>query len=262
VAFVCLASALLVVENISGLRDRWAHAGRASVYLKPGADADAIRRIETALRATPGVATVRHVSSEEAREELIGAGDEAIRALPADAFPASLEVRLVDDTDQSRIGALEGTLGKLPEVESVETYENWTERLAGLLEGGVTAASLLALIVLTAVGSVVGSTMRLSLARRRTEVEVLKVVGATDGYVRRPFLIEGAAQGAIGASLAVALLFGLFLIMKVNLHSDLALLIGMTPRFLPWSMVTGMVAMGALLGLTAAHLSLRKLLSV
>ena len=204
VAFVCLASALLVVVNIHALQTRWAKAGRASVYLQASASPAQISIIEKALRGTPGVKNVRFVSSEAARAELTSrAEDELLSALPAEAFPASLEVMISDDADSSRVDALAANLAKLPAVETVETYQSWTQKLSGLLSGGVSAALLLAIVVLAAVVSVVGSTIRMALQRRSVEVEVLKVVGATDAYVRRPYVIEGAAQGAIGAFLAI-----------------------------------------------------------
>src|SRR6185437_3960143 len=90
-------------------------------------------------------------------------------------------------------------LRQLPAVDDVETYQAWTERLGRLIRGGVAAAALLALVVFASVLAVVGSTIRLALQRRRTEVEVLKLVGATDRFIKGPFLVEGMSQGAIGA---------------------------------------------------------------
>jgi cell division transport system permease protein len=263
VAFVCLASALLVVVNVAALRDRWAHSGRASVYLQEGADADAIRVLEQALRDTPGVSTVNFVSSNDARREVLGNGsDRLLASLPAEAFPASLEVSFKVDAGTERLEKLVQGLSVLPAVESVETYQDWSERLGRLLGGGVTAATLLALVVLAAVISVVGSTIRLSLQRRRMEVEVLKVIGATDHYVRRPFLIEGAVQGGVGALVALVILGVLYSIVSVHFSGELGTLVGMDPTFLPWHWVSLMVVLGAVLGVVAAHLSLRRLLLI
>src|SRR6201999_1307189 len=75
VAFVCLASALLVVVNVSHVRDRWASTGRASVYLKKGAEREQIATIERALRASAGVTDVKYVSSEDARHDMTGQSD-------------------------------------------------------------------------------------------------------------------------------------------------------------------------------------------
>ena len=124
------------------------------------------------------------------------------------------------------------------------------------------ASALLAAVVLAAVVSVVASTIRLTLQRRRIEVEVLKLVGATDEYVRRPFIIEGAVQGALGSLMAMGLVGALFLIVRSRFDAELGTLIGVTPAFLPWHVAFGMVVVGGLLGAVAAYGSLRKLLMV
>ena len=108
------------------------------------------------------------------------------------------------------------------------------------------------LIVLGAVVSVVSSRIRLTLQRRRIEVEVLKLVGATDGYVRKPFVIEGAAQGAIGAVLAMLLLGVLYAIVRGHFDGQLAVLLGTAPTFLPWPVALSMVLLGAGVGAGAA----------
>jgi cell division transport system permease protein len=263
VAFVCMAAALLVVVNVEVLRDAWARSGRASVYLKADASRDAATEIEQALRAVAKVRSVRYVSSEDARREILGGRTDPILAkLPSEAFPASLEVSLTDDASQSTVQKLADTLSGLPAIESVETYQSWTERLASLLRAGVVASALLAAVVLAAVVSVVASTIRLTLQRRRIEVEVLKLIGATDDYVRRPFIIEGAVQGALGSFLAVGLVGALFLIVRSRFDDELGALVGLTPSFLPWHTALGMIVVGATLGAVAAYGSLRKLLLV
>ncbi|HEX3598149.1 MAG TPA: permease-like cell division protein FtsX [Polyangiaceae bacterium] len=263
VAFVCMAAALLVVVNVQSLRDAWARSGRASIYLKPETTRDAAAEIETALRAAAKVRTVRYVSSDDARHEILdGRADAIVAKLPSEAFPASLEVSLTDDASQSVVQKIAETLSALPAVESVETYQSWTERLASVLRGGVLAAALLAAVVLAAVVSVVASTIRLTLQRRRLEVEVMKLIGATDEYVRRPFIIEGAVQGALGSLLAMGLVGALFLIVRSRFDAELGALVGITPSFLPWHVAAGMVLIGGALGAVAAYGSLRKLLLV
>jgi cell division transport system permease protein len=261
VAFVCLAAALLLVVNVGKIRARWAESGRASVYLRKNATAEQVGQIERALKQSEGVTSVRVVSSEDARRELLGlTNDPVLDALPTEAFPASLEVAIESAVATERLGKLSAQLASLPAVESVETYGAWSERLAALLSGGVSASLLLAGVVLAAVVSVVSSTIRMSLQRRRIEVEVMKLVGATDSYVRRPFVVEGAAQGGFGALFAILLLGVLFAIVQGHFDSNLSALLGATPVFLPWTVALGLVASGALLGAIAAYGSLRKLL--
>src|SRR6478735_4827799 len=260
VAFVCLAAALLLVVNVGQVRSRWAESGRASVYLRKNATAEQVSVIEKALKQSEGVSSVRIVSSEDARRELVGlTNDPVLDALPTEAFPASLEVAIESAVAGERLGKLASQLSALPAVESVETYGAWSDRLAALLTGGVSAALLLAGVVLAAVVSVVSSTIRMSLQRRRIEVEVMKLVGATDSYVRSPFVVEGAAQGGVGALLAIMLLGVLFAIVQSHFDSNLAALLGAAPVFLPWTAVLGLVLSGAVLGAAAAYGSLRKL---
>lgn len=263
VAFVCLAAALLVVTNIAAVRDRWSRAGRATIYLRDSATDAEIADLSRALTATAGVKKVRHVTNVEARREVVtDESDKVLASLPPSAFPASLEIGFMDDVTNDELTSITVKLRSLPAVETVETYQRWTERLSSLLGGGVTASACLAFIVLCAVVSVIASTMRLLMHRRRIEVEVLKLVGATDGFVRRPFIVEGAMQGAAGALAAVVLLGLLFMLMRERFDNELATLLGVAPSFLPWPVAFGMIALGAGLGAATAFLTLRKMVLV
>jgi cell division transport system permease protein len=272
VAFVCLGAALLVVTNLHAVEQRWAHAGRASVYLKDGATQDEVDALRLALVRVPGVTGVRYVSSGDARTEFgqaqlprpgdTGAASGPLAALPVEAFPASIEIDVAPDMPDADLAEMVAKMKTLPTVDDVETYQSWTERLSRLVRGGVAASALLALVVFAAVLAVVGSTMRMALQRRRTEVEVLKLVGATDGFVKKPFVVEGSVQGALGALGAIVLLAALFLLVRGRLDGELASLVGVSPSFLPWQVAVGMVALGAALGAAAALASLRKLVAV
>lgn len=265
VAFVCLGAALLVLTNLRAIEDRWAHAGRASIYLKDNAAAQDVEQLKSALAAVPIVTNVRYVSASQARAEFgqKEAGPRAeLAALPVEAFPASIEIEVKNDLTDSELGDVVNKLRQLPAVDDVETYQAWTERLGRLIRGGVAAAALLALVVFASVLAVVGSTIRLALQRRRTEVEVLKLVGATDGFIKGPFLVEGMSQGALGAAAAIALLGALFFVVRGRLDAELATLVGVEPSFLPWQAVLGMIAVGMLLGVFAALLGLRRLVTV
>lgn len=263
VAFVCLGSVLLGVTNIDAIRQRWASTGRVSVFLRPAVTPEAVADLERALRGTPDVTAVRLVSSGEARKELIASShDEIFEDLPEEAFPTSIELGVREAVEAERLAELSRQLTSLPVVESVETYQAWSERLGRLLMGGVTASLIMALVVFAAVVSVVSSTIRLSLARRRIEVEVLKLVGATDSYVRRPFVVEGATQGAVGAVLAVALLGALYGVVRGHFDGGLGTLLGVSPTFLSWFSICGLVLLGGLLGALSAYGSLRRLLQI
>lgn len=261
VAFVCLAATLLIWVNIDSVKERLSESGRASVYLKRGVQLETIQALRKALQGTAGVSKVEYLTPEAARSMVLGdSQDEALSRLPEEAFPASLEVTVSETNAEQRLSDLKKQLSVLPSVETVEIYEIWGERFRELLSGGLTAALLLIGVVLLAVVSVVGSTMRMALSRRSREVEVLKMVGATDSYVRGPFVVEGAVQGALGALLAVVLLFTLYLILKDAFDGALGTLIGFSPRFLPWSLAMALVILGGSIGAMSSYLSLRRLI--
>lgn len=263
VAFICLSASLLLVFNLAAVRDRWSRAGRATAYLRDDASEASVLEIARALGATEGVKQVRHLSSVEARREIIGEErNSSLAVLPASAFPASLEIHFAESAAPSEVERVALKLRALPPIESVETYQKWTDRLSELLGGGVTASICLAFVVLGAVASVIGSTMRLLLHRRRIEVEVLKLVGATDSFVRRPFVVEGAAQGAAGALLSLVVLGFLFLVVRSRFDRELEAFLGISPSFLPLWVSFGMVGLGAALGAATATLSLRKMVRV
>ena len=265
VAFVCLGAALLVLTNLRAIEERWAHAGRASIYLKDNAQPADVEALKHALTVVPGVIGVRYVSPAQARGEF-GAKEiqpkNELAALPVEAFPASIEIEVRPDVTDAELNDIVAKLKQLPAVDDVETYQAWTERLGRLIRGGVAAAALLAIVVFTSVLAVVGSTIRLALQRRRTEVEVLKLVGATNRFIKGPFLIEGMSQGALGATGAIGLLAALFFVVRGRLDAELATLVGVEPSFLPWYVAGGMVVVGMLLGLFAALLGLRRLVTV
>lgn len=265
VAFVCLGSSLLVVTNLRALEERWSRAGRASVYLKDQASQEDVETLRGAIGRVNGVTHVRYVSSGQARSDFsqndIGQKRDLL-GLPVEAFPASLEVDIRQDMTDGELKEMVSKLRQLPVIDDVETYQAWTERLSHLVRGGVLAALLLACVVFASVLAVVGSTIRLALQRRKTEVEVLRLVGATDRFIKGPFLIEGTFQGIVGAACALVLLACVFFLIRSKLDIEFVSLLGVEPTFLPWPVALGLLATGGVLGLGAAFLGLRRLVTV
>ena len=219
--------------------------------------------LATALSAVPGVTAVRYVSPSDARREVVADKTEAsLAALPAEAFPASLEIELGNAVSEVQVASMTEKLAKIGPVESIETYQRYTDKLKSLLHAGVAASLVLALVVLAAVVSVVASTVRLAMQRRKIEIEVLHLVGATEQYVRRPFVVEGCVQGAAGAAAAVLLLSIMYLVVREHVADVLRVMIGVPPTFLPWYAIAGLVMLGAAIGAVASHFSLKRMVTV
>lgn len=259
VAFLCLAFALLVVVNLSRLEQHWASIGKLTAFVVERTTESDAMQISRALKATPGVSSVRYVSSEVAKSEMLEhSATPLLESLPSAAFPAAIEIELDAGLGAERAREIASKLGQHPGIESVETYAHWTQRVSRFAEAANVLAGFLSLIVFLAVVTVVSSSTKLLLERRRHEVEVLRIVGATSEYVRRPFMVEGAMQGGLGAACAVAVTGALFMLFRVEFDEQVTVLLGMSPRFLPWFFTVGLVAVGAGLGSLASFLSLRK----
>src|SRR5207253_11178451 len=118
-------------------------------------------------------------------------------------LPASVEIRPRAPLAAPSLRVLAAELEQLPGVQEVEFGREWLDKLEALGRGLRAFAAGALVVVLGAALLVVANTIRLAVYARRDEIEIMKLVGATDGYVRAPFLMEGALQGLIGAALAL-----------------------------------------------------------
>lgn len=264
VAFLCLGTALLAIENLSELAARWGQSGRLTVYLRDGATADDVQGLRSVLEGLDEVEAVNHVTATEARTRFLehASIDAELGALPPEVFPASLEVGLIDNVPVQRSDAIAARVARFGVVDDVESYKGWFARLESLLAAGRGVASALALLVVVCVLAVVGNTIRLAVAGRRREIEVMKLCGATDSFVRGPFILEGAFQGALSVFLALALLLIGFVALRGSADETFAALTGVEIVFLGPAPVVLLLVGGAVVGAAGSAWSLRRYLGV
>lgn len=249
----------LAIQSVRGAAGGFASAVDVSVYFKQDVPLEKARQLAASLRQRSGIAEVKLISREEglaAFREQSGFG-EALDALGDNPLPHALDVRPTDDgADPARIESLRRYLAAWPEVELVQVDSEWVKRLAAMLDllrGIVTGAAVL---LGAGVLAIVGNTVRLEIHNRRAEIEVTKLVGGSNAFVRRPFLYTGLLYGVLGALVATLLvLLGLALLngpvgrLAATYGSDFRLL---TPG---WREVGLLVGSGALLGLVGAWLA-------
>jgi cell division transport system permease protein len=262
IAFFCLGATLVAMTNLSRIAERWGETARMTIFLRDGASPEDVTQLRMALEGVQGVATVAFVSSEAARTQFLAdsASSSGLVAIPADAFPASLEVTLSEGAAHAdRIAERVSTFSI---VEDVETYRGWFRQLESLMSAGRGAATGLAVIVLLSVLFVVGSTIRLSVTGRRKEIEVMKLCGASDSFVRGPFIVEGAVQGLVSALLAITILLALYLGLHDRVDGVFTTLAGVRTSFMPPLFALGVLALGGLIGAAGSAVSLRRYLTV
>lgn len=208
--FTCLVMAValslpmglsLLLSNVERLGGSWQRAAQISVYLNLDAGQAEGNRLREQIKAMPGVAEAEYVSNEQALKEFqkdSGLG-EALKELPSNPLPGVVVVT-PEEVDKPALEALRTRLSELPKVQQAQLDLVWVERLAAILKLGDRFVFGLTVLLVAALLLVIGNTIRLHIENRRVEIEVIKLVGGTDSYVRRPFLYMGALYG-IGAGL-------------------------------------------------------------
>jgi cell division transport system permease protein len=260
VVFACLATALVFVVNLQSLAHSWGDEGRVTVFLREDASSEDARAVVEALRTTEGVRDARELDPNELRSWLKGASsDHELEAWPAEWLPHAIELHLNGPELPVRARLLRQRLEALPTVDLVEDHVAAASRVAELLRGALFATAALAALVFGAVIAIVIATSRLVLERRRLEVEVMRLVGASEGFIRAPFLVEGFLQGFLGAVVGVGVVAAAFGSVRARFDGAVLALVGQAPTFLPLSVLFALLGIGALLGTGCAFFALRGL---
>ncbi len=261
--FVAVFATGLLAASLGGaerLLQQWAGEVQISVYLAPGSD------LEAAARAAREVAEGREVEAVPAATALrrlaASLGEEAkvLEGVGPGALPDAVEVR-APGISLAGARALAARLSAIPGAAEVDYGNAWLERLERFVARGKIAALVLfgALAVATAV--LVSNTLRLAVFARRDEIEIMKLVGATDGFVSAPFLIEGLLQGVLGASVAVLALLALHALLVPRLAAAVAIAGGLRlADTLPPPLVLALVLGGGAVGLLGSALSVARTL--
>jgi cell division transport system permease protein len=209
VVFLLVTAAALLAHNLTRLTERLEAGLSVVAYLRDEASPGEVAGLAARLEGLPQTASVRHVTREAALADFrarLGAQAELLEALGDNPLPASLEVELRPEARHPEgVRALAAAARGQPGVEEVQYGEAWLDSFHEALEVLGLVGWALAGLVLFAALLIVSNTVRLSVFARQEEIHILKLVGATDRFVKVPFYLEGAGLGALGAGLGVGL---------------------------------------------------------
>jgi cell division transport system permease protein len=198
IALALPAGGYALLESLRPAGARLALEPRIALFLEPQArraDAEALGR---RLRADRRIASVRFIPREEALKEMnaVQGLSEVISALGRNPLPDAFVVTSSED--------LAGELAKLPGVAHVQADAVWARRLAAIAAIAQLGLWVLAALLGAALVAVTFNTIRLQILTQRDEIEVSKLIGATDAFIRRPFYYLGLLQGLVGGAVALA----------------------------------------------------------
>jgi cell division transport system permease protein len=257
IALALPAGLRVLVNNADVLSASWESVADFTVYLAPDTSDERAAELAAQIEARGDVTRVELITRDDALEDFrrsSGFGD-ALDALDTNPLPHTLVVRPSSE-DLANIEALKTHLEGLTETDLVQLDTEWVARLRAMLELGRRFVDIVSVLLGVAVLVVIGNTIRLEINNRHEEIVVMKLVGGSDGFIRRPFLYTGLWYGLLGACGAAALI-GVTLLLLGRPVAELAALYGsgFTLSGLGFGQLGLLLGGGAVLGLVGAALA-------
>lgn len=259
IAIALPAGLYLLVDNMRTLTGNWDGGSSISLFLQQSLSDAQAEQVRDVIALRDDVAEARLISRQEALAEfrLRSGFGEALDLLEHNPLPAVILVKPARAASApAATGRLADTLGRYREIDMVRVDLQWVRRLEAIsrtLERGIL---ILAGMLAAAVLLIVGNTIRLEIQHRQPEIEVIKLVGGTDGFIRRPFLYEGLWYGLLGGLIALLLvLLGLALMQGPVQHLAGLYQSGFSLEMFRSGVFTAILLGSPLLGLAGAWLA-------
>lgn len=259
ISILLFAAFVLLSVNFSNWVEGWEKSLSMSVYLKDGTDDQARQKIKTAIERLPGAEIKGYISKKRALqdlEETLGSQAGLLEGLTKNPLPASYEVVFRNKSlKREDLRKIKESLEKVEGVDEVQYSEQWIEEFEGLVYMTKILGTIIGGLLCVAVLFIVTNTIKLAIYSRQAEIEIYKLVGATDWFVKTPFLIEGAIQGLMGAAVALAILFlaySLFTVRTIELFG----LPVMDIIFLTYTHIALILFLGLVLGLLGSFVAI------
>ena len=248
----------VLLTNVSAISYSWEGSLQASLFLKDSVSQERGRELARIIQDRRSVTSASYISREQSLaefRELSGFG-EALDLLADNPLPAVIVVRPKRELGQAEVSRLLDELARLPEVEVAKLDQKWLERLYAILAIVERGVLILSALLALAVVVTVGNTIRLDIENRRDEIVVMKLIGAPDGFIRRPFLYTGLWYGVFGGLIAWVLVDGALRALAgpaqklAGLYESSFRLVGIT-----WESGLAVLAAGVVLGVLGSGLT-------
>jgi len=265
VSLLIFGTFLLLFVNLDTWIQGWGHSLTMSVYLEDGIDDTQIEKVGAFIKDLPGAKIERFISKDDALRDLKGAfGSQAglLNGLLKNPLPASFEV-VFKESKTKRPGpeSMKRDLEGLKGVTEVQYSEEWLKRFEGLMRMVRLVGFIIGGLLCMGILFIVTNTIKLTIYSRREEIEILKLVGATDWFVKTPFLLEGVIQGILSGILALLALFSGYLLLSTKKMYFLGLAV-LDFAFLPREYAISIILMSMLLGLVGSFIAVGRFFEV
>lgn len=253
----------LFFNNATELLDAWQKGIRIIVYMKDDVPESQRAELKESIQQLNGVSVIEFVSKDDAYQDLqqkIGKQSSILEGLDKNPLPDSFEVTLAESfRDLEDIENLAQNIGKLPHVEDAEYAQKWLYRFNGIYNLFKVTGLVLVGIFFIAVLLIIANTIRLIMYSRREEIEIVRIIGADEEFIKYPLFFEAVAQGFLGGVAGILLLY-LAYVMTVPVVASETVFSFLEIRFITvWFAVT--IVLGSMfIGWVGCFFSIRKFL--
>ncbi len=253
---------MLLQLNLEKLLRGWGDQLQLTAYLTHGVGAPELEALLARLQSFPEIEQVRHTSQEQAWRDFhasLGAQSGLLEGLPRDVLPGSVEIFVRPSfRDSAAIEQLAGRLKQQKELTQIDYPQQWVERLSLVVLALQWAKWLVAGVLFLATFFLVSNMVRLALLERREEIELMQLVGASEALIQAPLVIEGLVQGLLGAGGGLAILWGVYRVLRDDAAgmSELVPALGRI-EFLDGLSIALVLATGVVLGASASLFAAR-----
>lgn len=255
----------IVFLNLNGLAKELGDRTLIVAYIKDSAlAADGIEKLKAEAMKMPGAASAEFISKEKALLELkkgLEGHESVLEGVDANPLPSSFEIRLKDSfRDPAEVSQTVARLKAMGWVEDVQYNQDWVEKFSAFLKFLEAGAFVIGVFLAAATLFIISNTVRLTVYARKDEIEIMRLVGASDMFVKVPFFLEGVFQGLAGGALAFVILSAakMSLASKIPPYMDFAL---QTPVAWP-ALLAVLVACGVVMGAAGTLISMGRFLKV
>jgi cell division transport system permease protein len=262
ISLFLFGGAQLIGRQIGLAVDAQTEKVEIAVYLNDDITQTDLDALRNQLSHMPEVAALRYESKDEAWHrflKLFANQPDLINNTHKDALPASFRVKLVNPDTQ--IDSIRAQVGNAPGVESVQDQRDLLNKLFAISNVLKTGAYVASIVMLIAAIALIGNTVRMAVFARRKEIGIMRLVGATNWFIRVPFLVEGIVAGLIGAGLAIGFLIILQHVFFASIHQTILFLplVGASDVYglIPW-----IIGAGVLVAFLASYMAMRRFLEV
>lgn len=254
---------LLFFENASRVIESWNQGGRAMIYLNEGFKEEMLPGLEAKLNTITRIEKMAFISKAQALEKLkteISASSGFLKTLKENPLPNALEIKIESYGSFEQVQALAQEIKSIDVVEDVEYGQGWLGKFLKVFNlfkiTGYAMCSLFFFIALF----ITANTVRLAFYSRKLEVEIMRLVGATETFIKAPFYVEGVLQGFLGGILGLIILLAAFLTVSAGITQNLASYVYFDIQFLSLKTIAIIIFGSTFLGWFGCYLSLKQIL--